>query len=84
MMIPPTLDQLERLARLSEHSEFSVLLDWLRASGVRLTRNAIRSADPQSCGAATELLDLIDTLAQVKVLYDRARNTVPNGSDAFS
>lgn len=83
-MIPPTLGQLERLARLADQAEFGVLLDWLRAGGTALTRAAIRSADAQACGAASEMQDLIDTLANAKLLYDRARKTTASGSGAFS
>lgn len=73
MNIP--LPQLEALAKLSERYEYAVLMAVLRDECAKRTREALNTANPQACGAAALLQDLIDTLGNARILYDRARKT---------
>lgn len=78
MNIP--LPQLEAIAKLSERYEYAVLMAVLRDECAKRTREALNTANPQACGAAALLQDLIDTLGNARILYDRARKTAAGGS----
>jgi len=75
-------EQLSELARLAERREYAVLLGWLSEESVRLTRTAVTTADAHTCGAATQLQDLVTTLSTVQELYRQTTKT-GNGSSIF-
>jgi len=81
-MLPLTPLQIERMARLIHDADFAVFRGWLRDSEQKMTQNALRSANPQLCGAAALLQDLNAELDKLPDLYQSARKT-PDGS-AFS
>ena len=66
--------QIDTFYRISRQGDFSAFVDWLRDSSQALTRDALRSANPQACGAAALLQDLIGTLDSIPDLY-HARKT---------
>jgi hypothetical protein len=81
-MLPLTPTQIERIARLIHDPDFAVVRAWLRDSEIKMTANALRSANPQQCGAAAVLQDLNAVLDSLPDLYHSTRKT-PDGS-AFS
>lgn len=68
-------EQIKRLYQLSQQDEFKTLLDWMKASADKITRDALQSADARACGAAAMLQDLTDLLGSVETLYKDRRNT---------
>jgi len=73
--------QIDTFYRLSRQGEFAVFAAWLRDSSQALTWDALRSANPQACGAAALLQDLIGTLDSIPNLY-HARKTNPGSVPA--
>lgn len=73
-MINPPFPHLAALARLADRIEYGQLVEWLTDESVKLTREAVISANPQACGAAALLQDLVETLTNVQSQYQRARN----------
>lgn len=74
-------NQIDTLSRIIQQREFVVFVAWLRDSSQALTRDALRSANPQACGAAALLQDLIATLDSIPDLY-HARKTNPGSASA--
>ena len=71
--------QIDTFYRLSRQGDFSAFVNWLRDSSQALTRDALRSANPQACGAAALLQDLIGTLDSIPDLY-HSRKTNPGSA----
>jgi hypothetical protein len=75
-MLPLTPLQIERMARLIHDADFAVVRTWIRDSEQKITRDALRSANPQLCGAAAVLQDLTATLDSLPDLYQTSRKTL--------
>jgi hypothetical protein len=69
-----SIDRLARLARLHQAPEFPVLMRLLQEELARVTRDAIRSADPQLCGMAQALGNLVETLDDIPVAFNACKN----------
>jgi predicted LPLAT superfamily acyltransferase len=78
-----SLLQLEALAKLAERHEYAVLVAWLDDERGKRVREALHTANPQACGAAALLQDLTDTLANVRELYNQARNTAKGSGPSY-
>lgn len=74
-MLKLTDEQIQQLYQLSQQSEFKMLLDWIKSSADKITRDALQSANPKSCGAAAVLQDLSDDLGAIERVYHDRRNT---------
>ncbi len=78
-----SLPQLEALAKLAERHEYAVLVAWLDDERGKRTREALNTANPQACGAAALLQDLVTMLRDAKILYDQARNTAKGSGPSY-
>jgi len=78
-----SLSQLEALTKLAERFEYAVLVAWLDDERWTRTREALNTANPQACGAAALLQDLVTTLRNAKILYDQARKTAQGSGPPY-
>lgn len=74
-MLPLTVEQIEVLARAYDSPEMRVVRGWIASTAERLTRDALRTANPQLCGAAEALTDLAEELFDIQYQYQTLRNT---------